>query len=198
MLMLPCERKARVPPCVAPGHPAGPPGGAHPPRGARGGGHGASALYLEGHAFERIVTEATEEMSRRSTGFAVTDRVSGILEPSAQSRRIGGAGPGRLEPGRSGRALRILQTPLHKARCPRAAAVSRPRGHVPVVHRPPLAGWRQEFVLFAPEFPDEQRTRLEAKGWMCHDLRDIQRLLSGGGGGGKGPLRTSPKIRGED
>ena len=32
---------------------------------------------LEGHAFERIVTEATEEMSRRSTGFAVTDRVSG-------------------------------------------------------------------------------------------------------------------------
>ena len=153
---------------------------------------------LEGHAFERIVTEATEELSRRGTGFAVTDRVSGYWNrPRKADASV------ELDLVAWNQDDRVVRFGSCKRRATRhdARALQRFRSHADTFLSSTgrrFAGWRQEFVLFAPEFQVDQRTRLEEKGWMCRDLRDIQRLLRAGGRGGKGPLRTSPKILGED
>ena len=153
---------------------------------------------LEGHAFERIVTEATEELSRRGTGFAVTDRVSGYWNrPRKADASV------ELDLVAWNQDDQVVRFGSCKRRFTKhdARALQRFRAHADTFLSSTgrrFAGWRQEFVLFAPEFPDEQRTRLEAEGWMCRDLRDMQRVLGGGGRGEKGPLRTSPKIRGED
>ncbi len=153
---------------------------------------------LEGHAFERIVTEATEELSRRGTGFAVTERVSGYWN---RPRRADASV--ELDLVAWNRDDEVVRFGSCKRRFTKhdARALQRFRAHAEAFLSSTgrrFAGWRQEFVLFAPEFPDEQRASLEAKGWLCQDLRDMQRLLLGDERGERGPLRTSPKIRGED
>ena len=140
----------------------------------------------------------TEELSRRGTGFAVTDRVSGYWNrPRKADASV------ELDLVAWNQEDRVVRFGSCKRRATKhdARALQRFRAHADTFLSSTgrrFAGWRQELVLFAPEFPDQQRERLEEKGWMCRDLRDIQRLLSGGGRGEKGPLRTSPKIRGED
>ena len=82
-----------------------------------------------------------------------------------------------------------------------ARSLSRFRTHVEMFvsstgHR--FAGWRQEHVLFSPRFSREQRTRLEAGGWLCRDFIDLGGLLRESDRGEKAPSRTSAKILGED
>ena len=61
-----------------------------------------------------------------------------------------------------------------------------------------FAGWRREYVLFSPQFGEEQRTRLEAEDWICRDISDLRRSLAEADRGERGRSRISPKVLGED
>lgn len=153
---------------------------------------------LEGHAFERMVTEATEELSRVGRGFAVTDRVRGYwnrprrADASIELDLVAWNGDDRV---------------VRFGSCKRRAAkhdkpsLDRFRAHVDTFVSSTgrrFAGWRREHVLFSPRFTHGQRSRLEADGWICEDLLDLRRSLSEAGRGEKGLSRTSAKILGED
>lgn len=153
---------------------------------------------LEGHAFERMVTEATEEISRAGRGFTVTDRVRGYWNrPRSADASV------ELDLVAWNRDDRVVRFGSCKRRAAKhdARSLSRFRTHVEMFvsstgHR--FAGWRQEHVLFSPRFSHEQRTRLEADGWLCRDLIDLGGLLRESDRGEKAPGRTSAKILGED
>ena len=37
--------------------------------------------------------------------------------------------------------------------------------------------WRHERALYSPEFPDDERGALQARGYVCVDLHDYRRWL---------------------
>ena len=152
---------------------------------------------LEGHAFERLVGDAAEEASRAGRGFAVTDRVRGYWN----------------RPRTAGASVQIdliawndHDRVVRFGSCKRSSAQHDPhslsafRAHVERFVASAgrrFASWRRELALFSPEFTPEQRAGLEADGWLCLDMLDLQRLLRGGTRGGKGALPASPKVGGQ-
>lgn len=134
---------------------------------------------LEGHAFEAMVRDAAEEVSRAGRGFAVTDRVRGYWN----------------RPRTAGASVEIdfiawneHDRVVRFGSCKRGAAHHDPRAlrafraHVERFVASAgrrFATWRRELALFSPEFTAEQRAGLEADGWICLDLLDLQRLLRG-------------------
>lgn len=153
---------------------------------------------LEGHAFERIVTEATEELSRTGRGFAVNDRVRGYWNrPRSADASV------ELDMVAWNREDRVVRFGSCKRRSDKhdAQALGRFRAHVERFVASTgrrFAGWRREHVLYSPQFGEEQRTRLEAEEWICRDISDLRRSLLRADRGERGPSRTSPKILGED
>lgn len=153
---------------------------------------------LEGQAFERLVAEGTEEASRTGRGFMVTDRVRGYwnrprradasveldLVAWNEDERVVRFGSCKRRADRHGRrSLDHFRTHVERF----VSSTGRRFG-----------GWRQELVLFSPEFTEEQRARLEVDGWICRDLSDMRGSLSDVDRGVRGASPTSPKIRGED
>ena len=134
---------------------------------------------LEGHAFERVVTEATEELSRTGRGFAVTDRVRGYW-----NRPRTAAASVELDLVAWNEHDKIVRFGSCKRRASRhdARSLDGFRAHVDRFVSSTgrrFAGWKREHVLFSPSFSRGQRTRLEKDGWMCRDLDDLRRSLLG-------------------
>ena len=154
---------------------------------------------LEGHAFERLVRDATEAASRAGDAdFPITDRVAGYWNrPQTQ--------PGSVEIdfiawNAEARCVRFGSCKRNPDRHD-AASLRGFRGHVDrflatgVGKR--FTGWQHQFALFAPRFFEQQRARLEADDWICRDLIDFQRMLRDEHGN-PGALFASAKLRGTE
>ena len=153
---------------------------------------------LEGHAFERLVGDAAEEVSRAGRGFTVTDRVRGYWN---RPRTTGASVEIDLI------AWNDHDRVVRFGSCKRSSAQHDPhslsafRAHVERFVASAgrrFASWRRELALFSPEFTPEQRAGLEADGWICLDMLDLQRLLRDRAQGGKGVLPASPKVGGRE
>ena len=155
---------------------------------------------LEGHAFERMVRDATEEASRAGGGdFPLTDRVRGYWNrprsaPEAveidlvawndDDRRVR-FGSCKRDPDRhDAGSLRAFRGHVDRFLATRAGRRFR--------------DWRRELALFSPRFSEERRANLEAEGWICRDLDDFRRLLLEDGCGPRGSLAASPKVTGNE
>ena len=153
---------------------------------------------LEGHAFERVVTEATEELSRTGRGFAVTNRVRGYWNrPRSADASI------ELDLVAWNDDDKVVRFGSCKRRAERhdAQSLDRFRAHVERFVSSTgrrFVGWRREHVLFSPRFTREQRTRLAKDGWMCRDIADLRRSLLDFDRGEKGPGRISANFLGMD
>ena len=160
----------------------------------------AALSTLEGHAFERMVGEATEAASRAGApDFPITDRVAGYWNrPRSQpgsveidfiawneQERCVRFGSCKRNPDRhDGAALRGFRD--HVDRFLATGAGRR------------FTGWQHQFALFAPRFPKPLRARLEPEGWICRDLADFQSMLSDELTGQPGALPASPKLNGAE
>ena len=153
---------------------------------------------LEGHSFERLVARGVEEISRSGRGFALTNRVSGYWNrPRRADASI------ELDLVAWNDDERVVRFGSCKRRAARhhGRSLDRFRTHVERFLSSTgrrFAGWRQELVLYSPEFPGGERTRLEADGWTCRDLADMSRRLHDEELGVAGASATSPKILGAD
>ena len=150
---------------------------------------------LEGHAFERMVRVAAEEVSRAG-GFTITDRVRGYW-----NRPRTGAASVEIDFVAWNEDDRVVRfgsckrsSTQHDSRSLRAFDDHVARFVASAGRR--FATWRRELVLFSPEFASERRACLEADGWTCLDLLDFHRLLRDGKRGAKGVLPASPKVEG--
>ena len=154
----------------------------------------------EGHAFERMVRDATEEASQAGgSDFPLTDRVRGYWN---RPRAVPGAVEIDLvawnEDDRRVRFGSCKRDPdRHDAGSLRAF-----RDHVDrflsTGEGRRFRDWRREFTLFSPRFSEGRRTNLEAEGWICRDLDDFRRLLLEDGRGSRGTLAASPKVAGDE
>ena len=153
---------------------------------------------LEGHAFERMVGDATEAASRAGAAdFPITDRVAGYWNRPRKQ-------PGSVE-------IDFITWNAEEKRvrfgsCKRnpdrhdAASLHGFRDHVnrflaTAVGRR-FTGWQHQFALLSPQFSEQQRARLEAEDWICRDLVDFRRMLRGDQNGEPGVLPPSPKLTG--
>ena len=153
---------------------------------------------LEGWAFERMVREASEEASRAgSQEFPLTDLVRGYwnrprkhassieidLVAWNEDRRCVRFGSCKRDPRKHDRASRTnfrdhVQRFLSTRRGKR------------------FQSWRQEFALFAPAFPENQRSRLTGDGWVCRDLNDFRVILGDEARGASGDWTVAEQIAG--
>ena len=155
---------------------------------------------LEGHAFERMVREASEEAPRAGdTDFPMTDRASGYWNRAQK-------GTGAVEIDvvawndeaqhvRFGSCKRNPER--HDAKSLRAF-----RGHVDrflaTREGSRFRDWHRELALFSPRFPAERRAAMETDGWVCRDLVDFRRMLLPEDRGADGTLPASAKVEGAE
>ena len=155
---------------------------------------------LEGHAFERMVREASEEASRAGdTDFPMTDRASGYW-----NRAQKGTGSVEIDVvAWNDEAQRVRfgsckrNPERHDAKSLRAF-----RGHVDrflaTKEGSGFRDWHRELALFSPQFPAAQRASLEADGWVCRALVDFRRMLLPEHRGANGRLLASVKVEGAE
>lgn len=153
---------------------------------------------LEGWAFERMVRQASEEVSRAGSGdFPLTDLVRGYWNrprdhPASteidlvawnEDRRRVRFGSCKRDPRRHDKT-----------------SLSAFRGHVnrflSTRTGKRFQGWSHELALFAPLFPMNQRSQLTDEGWICRDLTDFQRMLGDEGRGANGNWTVADQIAG--
>ena len=155
---------------------------------------------LEGHAFERMVWEASEAASRAGNAdFPMTDRVRGYWNRPQRDRvsveidfiawnendqRVRFGSCKRNPASHDSRSLHAFRE--HLDRFLSTTVGSRFRR------------WDRELVLFSPQFSEKQRVRLEAENYICRDLVDFQCMLGDRERGEKGALGASPKVTGEE
>lgn len=155
---------------------------------------------LEGHAFERIVGEATEEASRNGAlDFPITNRVAGYW--NRPSRQPGSVEIDFIAWNDEERRVRFGSCKRNPERHD-TASLRGFRDHVDrflatgIGRR--FTGWQHQFALFAPRFTGQQRARLERDGWICRDLVDFRRMLCDELTGQPGTLPASPKLNGAE
>lgn len=155
---------------------------------------------LEGHAFERMVRDASEEASRAGEAdFPMTDRLRGFwnrprnrsqtmeidfIAWNEDDRRVRFGSCKRNPEGHDPKSLRVFRDNVDSFLSTRKGKRFRE--------------WQHEFALFSPGFSTEKRRELEAADWICRDLNDFRRMLGGGKSGKKGAVETSAKICGEE
>ena len=160
----------------------------------------AALRTLEGHAFERMVGEATEEASRAGApDYQLTDRIAGywnrpqpqpgsveidFIAWNEEERRVRFGSCKRNPDRHDGASLRGFRDHVDRFL---ATGVGRR-----------FTGWQHEFALFAPRFTRQQRVHLEADDWICRDLADFQRMLCRAPAGLPGTLLASPKLNGAE
>ena len=160
----------------------------------------AALRTLEGHAFERMVGEATEEASRAGApDYQLTDRITGywnrpqpqpgsveidFIAWNEEERRVRFGSCKRNPDRHDGASLRGFRDHVDRFL---ATGVGRR-----------FTGWQHEFALFAPRFTRQQRVHLEADDWICRDLADFQRMLCRAPAGLPGTLLASPKLNGAE
>ena len=155
---------------------------------------------LEGHAFERMVRDASEEASRAGdTDFPMTDRASGYWNRAQKT-------PGSVEIDLV--AWNDEEQRVRFGSCKRSperhnrTSLQEFRGHVDrflsTKEGSRFRDWHRELALFSPRFPAEQRVALEADDWVCRDLVDFRRMLLPADRGANGMLPASAKIEGAE
>ena len=154
---------------------------------------------LEGHAFERMVRDASEEASRAgSADFPMTDRARGYWNRPSST-------PDAVEIDFI--AWNDQDRTVRFGSCKRsagkhdAASLLAFRGHVDrflaTREGSRFREWRRELALFTPRFPAERRAGLQADGWICRDISDFRHVLRHDGGA-NGELAASPKVAGTE
>ena len=155
---------------------------------------------LQGHAFERMVREASEEASRAGdTDFPLTDRVSSYWNRAQKT-------PESVEIDVV--AWNDEQQRVRFGSCKRSpdkhdsSSLRGFRAHVDRFLSTKEGGrfrdWTRELALFSPRFSAEQRAALDADGWICRDLVDFRRMLLPEDQGANGVLPASAKVEGPD
>ncbi|MCY4379438.1 MAG: ATP-binding protein [Candidatus Dadabacteria bacterium] len=155
---------------------------------------------LEGHAFERMIRDASEEASRAGEAdFPMTDRLRGFwnrprngpqtmeidfIAWNEDNRRVRFGSCKRNSGEHNPKSLRIFRNNVDSFLSTRKGKRFRE--------------WQHEFALFSPSFSIEKRRELETANWICRDLNDFRRMLGGEKAGEKGTVEASPKIRGEE
>lgn len=155
---------------------------------------------LEGHAFERMVRDASEEASRAGKAdFPMTDRLRGFWNRprkgsqtmeidfvawNEDDRRVRFGSCKRNPEEHNPKSLRIFRNNVD-------SFLSTRKGNR-------FREWTHEFALFSPGFSAEKRRELETADWICRDLNDFRRMLDGEKASGKGAVESSPKICGEE
>ncbi len=155
---------------------------------------------LEGHAFERLVRDASEEASHAGAGdFPMTDRVRGYWnrpQPTPATIEIDLVAWNDAE-----RRVRFGSCKRNSA-AHDATSRREFHGHVDrflsTKEGRRFREWHRELVLFSPEFSAQQRARLEADHWICRDLLDFQRMLLPAARGTNGTLPPAPKVAGAE
>ena len=134
---------------------------------------------LEGFAFERMVRESIEEVSRAGAGdFPLTEHVRGYWNrPREGSPPIeidvvaGNDERKRIRFGSCKRqALKHTQGSLDAFRANVKRFLETREGRR-------FRDWSHEYAVYAPRFPVEMRQRLNADGWVCQDLGDFREML---------------------
>ena len=157
-----------------------------------------SLRTLEGFAFERIVRQASAEVSRAGAGdFQLTAMTEGFW-----SRPRPGIGQVEIDlVAWNDREERVrFGSCKRNAAKHRAAACHQFRAHVERFLQTrqgrKFRRWTKEFALFAPSFPAEQRAALENEGWICRDFDDFRSMLHEGASGTLGAVKTTSKMVG--
>ena len=155
---------------------------------------------LEGHAFERMVREASEEASRAGdTDFPLTDRASGYWNRAQKTS--GSVEIDVVAWNDEERRVRFGSCKRSPAKHDRLSLRAF-RGHVDrfltTKEGSRFRDWHRELALFSPRFPAEQRVALEADGWVCRDLLDFRRMLLPEDRGANGGLAASAKVEGAE
>ena len=155
---------------------------------------------LEGHAFERMVREASEEASRAGDAdFPMTDRARGYW-----NRPSSAGGSVEIDFIAWNDQERIVRFGSCKRNAGKhdAPSLLAFRGHVErflsTREGSRFREWRRELALFSPRFPAVRRAGLQADGWICRDLTDVRRALLRRGRGANGTLPASPKVAGTE
>ena len=157
-------------------------------------------MTLEGHAFERMVREASEEASRAgSADFPMTDRARGYW--NRPNRTPGAVEIDFIAWNDQDRTVRFGSCKRSAGKHD-AAALLAFRGHVDrflsTREGSRFREWRRELALFSPRFPAERRAGLQAGGWTCRDISDFRRMLLRHDEGANGVLAASPKVAGTE
>ena len=151
---------------------------------------------LEGHAFERMVRQATEEASRTGTGdFPLGGLVRGYWN------RIGT----RAEPieidlvawSPTRRTIRFGSCKRNFAKhtpASRRALHEHAKRFLSTREGREFKGWNHEYVLYSPRIPRTSRRELEGEGLSCIDLMDLRELLHDPRKGGKGEIEVSDRL----
>lgn len=135
---------------------------------------------LEGFAFERMVREAIEEVSRAGVNdFPLTEHVRGywnrpregslpieidVLAWNDERERIRFGSCKR-------QALKHTKGSLDAFRTNVKHFLETREGRR-------FRDWNHEYAVYAPRFPVEMRHRLKADGWVCQDLSDFREMLN--------------------
>lgn len=137
-----------------------------------------SALAIqEGHSFEKLIQQLTEECSRKGVAdFQLTDMVRGFWNKADGSDieidfvacneedavvRFGSCKRNALKHDKS--SLRSFDD--HVQRFLRTKEGRR------------FSNWRTEIALYSPHFSSDQRAELEGSGYICRDLRQFAQYL---------------------
>ena len=155
---------------------------------------------LEGHAFERLVRDASEEASHAGArDFPMTDRARGYWnrpQPTTATIEIDLVAWNDAE-----RRVRFGSCKRNSA-AHNATSLREFHGHVnrflSTKEGRRFREWHRELVLFSPEFAAQQRARLEADRWICRDLLDFQRMLLPVERGTSGTLPPASKVAGAE
>ena len=155
---------------------------------------------LEGHAFERMIRDASEEASRTGeVDFPMTDQLRGFWnrprnrqEPikidfiawNENDRRVRFGSCKRNPERHNLRSLRIFRSNVD--------------GFLSTRKGKRFREWRHELALFSPSFSPEKRRELETANWVCRDLNDFRSMLGREKTGKRGAVEPSSKICGEE
>ena len=151
---------------------------------------------LEGHAFERMVRQATEEASRAGTGdFPLGGLVRGYWN------RFGT----RAEPIEIDLvAWSPTRGTIRFGSCKRNFAKHTPGSRMALREHAErflstregreFRGWNHEYVLYSPQISRASRRELEGEGFSCIDLMDLRDLLQDPRKGGMGEIEGSDRL----
>ena len=154
---------------------------------------------LEGRAFEELVHLASEEVSRAgSSDFPVTARVGGYWKRPWRGGEIEIDLIARNEETRKVRFGSCKRNPREHDDDSLASFRRHVKRFLRTDEGRRFSDWDQEWALYSPRFPPNQRDRLETDGWICRDLLDFRNRLGRRDAGAIGALGVSEKVAGRD
>lgn len=133
----------------------------------------------EGHAFEKMIRNLTEETSQKGVGdFELTDIVRGywnkadgsdieidLVATNEDEKNVRFGSCKRNASAHDGKSLKKFEGHLDR--------------FLKTKEGKRFTGWKIEKVLYSPEFKTKKRKSLEKSGYRCLDLADFRRFLLG-------------------